>query len=319
MKTQSSKRILKLLRQFPVIGELCAAQASGNPKINISVQVADLDFMYWHADNILGDDNLLTDNSGRTGRRFECAYAVDAHNRILHTMQWGNGGYHFIKDLAGVIPHGSIDYILVQSGCYWLNKVDADKEKGPRPGKMLDRTIHFTVHLKPHQGFSALMKEAAVCSNVTLTNKLMAFGMSYHDWPFMAASDKLATIAKSFEDLVYSAGLKELVQATAPKVMTGHFHGVRVTSWCVEERVTFTFEATHQNNAKLDDTFTIIGNAPLAKAKFGWAHINTTANRAFNMVHAVIDAWVAASPTERAELLFADRHVVLEALEAAGI
>lgn len=324
MKKQSKKQIADLMRQFPAIARIHNEVVRGtpNPEVKIRVQRADPSFMYWEADNVEGDRHHLVREGGDEGTRYEHAYVLDVDGDILKKVSWQQfGDYKPIRDIFLKRPHfhpSHVGAILVVTRYDWYKKPPGAYERSGGLAAHMGAEIYYTIHQSPDAGFEWLIKTTDLSKNVELTERLLTQGMLKDLPEFQEAFNKLMRLASTFERRVYNTGLKEIIDASKKKGMSGAFGEVSLMSWVMCGRIMMTFEANNLQNPQIKDTFTIIGNNPPEEARFGFRSIYATADRATEMVEKVLKGWEETTETDRVKLYRDSESVKLDVLAAMG-
>lgn len=112
----------------------------------------------------------------------------------------------------------------------------------------------------------------------------------------------LSGLARWFQNEVYLKGLKEVVDATNCRGMSGTFNNVKMMSYVLAGRIEFTLEDG------VDD-FTIIGVEGSDEPRMGYNSIHATVEKAGKLVRAVVDVWGAADDDTRKALFVPDKKV----------
>jgi hypothetical protein len=313
MKPSRSTKIQQLMKQYAAIGMLYRnglQKGAEEPDVTITVQRADPTFMYRQADNVLGYGQFVSKQGGMRGTRNEYIWAVAYDGRPSVRMTWNKFEAHKVKDLFNRLFTEALYLIWVTEYDWFESVTGPEDSQGIEFGPHAGREINYTVYESPKgETFRELIKRTNVLSNVEITTDRLMQAISNQDPDFEALRNSLRDLCHSFERRVYEQGLKEVIEKSDARGMSGVFFGVELRSYILAGRMMLTFEGPNSDDPEIRDSFTMIGQDPPSKANLGMQSIFCTGDRARQLVRTVIDAWTRTLVTERSKVFTGNANV----------
>ena len=323
MKKQSVGRLKQLMEKFPVIADLeevaTSLYAEVKNTVSIRVQRADPGLMYLQASNADGESKYCIREDSSKGSRLEVACAVDVTGKVVVRKTWDRLCQGYVKDIFQKVSSDSIQYILWLSTSIWHKPTSEIQERnGVYLGKMTEVERTYTVFPAPKDGnFTKLLAITDIKKNVWLSTRMLLNGLLNHDTELDLVNKMLYDCVDQFEKGVYLNGLKELIEKSDSRGMSGTFNGVSLMTYVMCGRVMITLEKPSSKYPNSNDSFTIIGVEPPDKPQFGWQSVYATMDQAKDMVKRVVDGWSELTP-DQAKSIFKDSDsVTLDVLAAA--
>lgn len=268
MKPDSSKN-QKLVKQYPFVSEILSEQmdpyngavSEGPNDLVILVQKADADLMFKRANNAgLGESNsCILSTSGphkeHIMKRGEYAFAIDDSGKIINRLNWPKdrdeerklkGVHIYVRHLFFTERQGfvfskciadEVKFIVWVSVGSWHENIGCDF---PTFGKLLETKVQITIYKEPAQGFYKLMEEATIFENMVVDSPFISRGIAERDTDAYEIMGMLGEMCINFQDEVFFNGLKEILDESEYRGVSGQLGGVGVLcgELCGYNRVT---------------------------------------------------------------------------------
>jgi hypothetical protein len=318
VKEQSKKVVEKLIQQFPFLGQVirrCYDKANrpGYPKpdIHIGVKRVDASLLYRQSDMVNGNCRLTSDVGEATQEEYPWIVFGSPHDcvRVFFPMTNGSDLLIHLKETllaAGEEKVKTITHFVWVTEQKWFPRQESTGQNIAFPKAIY---VYITVYRMPSCGLVELLRTADPAKNVELTGSNLVQGCIREDPGFIAASEKLVSLASNFEKDVWETGLSKIVDGSKKKGMSGNINGVEIMSWVMCGRVMITMELPDPKNPKIKDSFTIIGNEPPGIGNFSWKSIYATCDKATEIMEKVISGWKLI-PAERQTEIYKDNMEV---------
>lgn len=323
MQPQSEKRRTELEKQFPCLEKLLKEReekGAGKANINITVKRADPDFLYTLGENLDGaNGSIFNENRpGEKGIKRDHLYTVGKDDEIISKWYYTQPDSRDMLTVMQIIDNGDeflskVAYFVWLTAYHWYKKpTEGQANEGMNLGEYLYTELYYTVHLPPDEGWRWLIETTKLTKNVTLYNRLLVRGYAKelnggHKVGYEVAVSLLNGLARKFQDNVYLNGLKEIIDASKVKEMSGQFGEVGMLSYVLAGRIQFTLsDGTHE--------FTIIGEEGAEDPRMGYNSIYATYPTASNLVQTVIEKWEKADLDTRKRMFVDDKNVRIEGM-----
>jgi len=302
MKAQPQARVAQLKAQFPVIDEYLRLGSwhwphdTSTDKIHIQVQRAD--------ENSLMRQPMLID--GVSALRFDSTLAHEDMASTVHEVWSAVGAEHNILSTVGYWPTGSeriagtlprvkqlvdsqadkVSYLVGMVITSWHRYIKDYIERGlDSPlSFFVEREIHITIRRPPKSGFSDLLARVDVTKNIRLNVTDMATAACRDDQTYDEVQRQLDDLVGLFVSRVYRQGLRQVIDASTKKGMSGTFGSTNLMSYVMAGRVMFTFR-------KGNDSVSFLGAEGEDDPRMELNSISATLPGARAMVEQVVQEW----------------------------
>lgn len=309
------KHIDQLIGQHPAIAEILKERRqkkANEGQITIKVQKADHDFLFQFGCNYTGSNGCVCrikngEHEGEKARQRDILHYIGHDGSVLSKFLYEQAegrSRMSVREIIGM--PGLLDKI---SAFIWLSvyhwykpSTEGQEADGLHYGEYLRTELYFTVYTEPKKGWQHLLDSVDYLSNVTLHNDLIRYGVLQRDVNWEHVSEELQKLANKFQNQVYLTGMRQLVDATQTRGLSGQFGKVQLMSYVLAGRIQFTLQEG-------DNQFTIIGVEGKDDPRMGYNSICATYPKAKELVETVIDIWQRTPSTSRSELFNPDEKV----------
>lgn len=231
--------------------------------LTIKVEKADGDLMYRRASNSGLDENSYCFNTkgkykDHVMRCAEHIFAVGVNGEILNRVNFPRNAeerrrigeevyaWSVLWSSRGTFGNGSVTYSdPIWDKVKFLVWVSVDawhvdtKNNDDRFGDFIERIVSVTIYTEPEQGFEKLHRESGVYTNLRLDSDVMMRGASKKDYDILTINGMLYEMCKTFEEDVYFAGMKDVLDKGPYRGASGQFGSAKVlcAEMCGYDRV----------------------------------------------------------------------------------
>lgn len=325
MQPQSPEKIAQLATQFPYIGKLLderSVNKANKAEINVTVKRADHDFLFMLGVQYDGANGSMihTGKSPLKGTKRDFLYFIGHDGDLVWKWEYDvrrDDEAHLVVEIIGNVSR-SQDFMAKVAYCIWVEAYNwftpptkGQVQDGIYFGRYRSTDLRIVVYQEPELGWEQLMASANLHQNVTLSTSMLLRG-SQQEYNkrvdryrgFISVSNNLQVLATAFQEEVYFKGLKEIIDQTEMRGMSGQFVDVKVLIYVLAGRIMFTLSDGTND-------FSIVGAEDETDSTMGYSGINATYPAARNMVRTVIEYWAKTPPDSRNRLFVDDEDVHL--------
>ena len=239
--------------------------------LTIKVEKADGDLMYRRASNSGLDENSYCFNTkdkhkDHVMRCAEHIFAVGVNGEILNRVNFPRNAeerrrigeevyaWSVLWSGRGTFGNGSVAYRdPIWDKVKYLVWVSVDawhvdtKDNDNRFGDFIERIVTVTIYTEPEHGFEKLQEEASVYKNLWLDSDVMMRGALKNNRDILTINGMLYEMCKNFEEDVYFAGMKDILDKGPYRGASGQFGSAKVlcAELCGYDRVMLQDSACH--------------------------------------------------------------------------
>jgi hypothetical protein len=231
--------------------------------LTVKVEKADGDLMYRRASNTgLSENSWCFQTKGKhkdhAMRCGEYIFAIGEDGNILNRVNWPRnaeerrqvgeeiyawsvlwserGTFATCKTAYSSPIWDKVKYLVWVSIDAW--HLDT-KNTEDRFGDFVERVVRVTVYTEPEQGFEKLQRESGVYTNLWLNSDVMMRGALKNDHDILTINGMLYEMCKTFEEEVYFAGMKDVLDKGQYRGASGQFGSAKVlcAELCGYERI----------------------------------------------------------------------------------
>jgi len=291
---QPEERIAKLIETYPALNIIIKWTQdiqidNVTPSLSIQVKKADENLMMFRGEYIDGIRMSLIGENGTVGTKRQEAFFVNSKDNIIDMISWSKDVSSRIKDEIGsgkIISEDDLKYLILTTTYNYYQEIEDWYEKGleNQMGKRISKKIKIQIYLPPKIGFTKLLKKTDSMENIRLHMNDIIKSQILSDPIYDNVLIEINKLIKKFENDVYLNGLKDIIDKSTMKGMSGNFGSVKLNSFVMAGRIMFTFE-----KEKDDITFLCAENE--IPSRMGFHSINATWPTAKSIIKEVIENW----------------------------
>jgi len=279
-KMQTKKKVWSLIKEYDFLTSVVNFFDQKEVIVDIKFKRIDSNLLYLRLDK----DNSIYSRSDVPEKSFTKEvniYIINNNNELVRIPDYS----YLPKTVIGTIDDlniADIKYIIIKNTYYWYKNTNLyeDIEKL----KFISKEINVVVYERPTNGLKNLIKKTNIESNILIDDKEILKGFMNGESDYDSIQKKLISLSDRFSYRIYIPYLREVIDASRKKGMSGKFDSIKVSSYSMVGRIMITLE--RDNNTQI----TFIGAEDEDNPRIGYKSFLGTYDQLEDIVETLLNS-----------------------------